>query len=171
MGRAIVLSLLLLSLTHPLSAQWYRQSFPANEYLWMVRFVNENTGWVASGSHIWKTTNGGTTWRAQDTCLAATALHALDTSTVFCASYVYDGVNPATTIIRRTTNGGLVWQVVDSSGIVFSEIAFVSPRVGFACGSIWVSGSKYITIIKKTSNAGSTWNTVYLDTTISYETF
>jgi photosystem II stability/assembly factor-like uncharacterized protein len=170
MRRTIILTLLLLFLTSSLSAQWYRQLFPADEYLWKVRFANENIGWVTSNSHIWKTTNGGATWFAQDTSRgAASALYALDTNTVFCANY--DGVNPATAGIRRTTNGGITWQVVDSSGFAFSEFAFGGPQVGFACGYTWVSGSKYIAIIKKTSNAGTAWNTVYLDTTTSYDTF
>ncbi len=170
MRRTLFLFLLLLSHTSSLAAQWYQQSFPAQEYLWMVRFVNENIGWVASNLHIWKTTNGGATWIAQDTSLgAAWAIYALDTSTVFCANY--DGVNPSTAGIRRTTNGGATWQLVDSSGFAFSELAFVSPQVGFACGYRYVSGSKYIATIKKTSNTGTTWNTVYTDTTTSYEIF
>jgi photosystem II stability/assembly factor-like uncharacterized protein len=170
MRRTIILTLLLLFLTSSLSAQWYRQLFPANEYLWKVRFANENIGWVASNSHIWKTTNGGATWFAQDTSRGATsALYALDTNTVFCANY--DGVSSATAGIRRTTNGGITWQAVDSSGFAFSEFAFVSPQVGFASGYTWVSGSKYIAIIKKTSTAGTAWITVYLDTTTSYDIF
>lgn len=77
-------------------AQWARQPFPTSEYLSKVRFVDPDTGWVLS-SHIYRTTDGGLTWTAQDSSNGVrSAFAALSPSVAFYTN-AYNGTG-----IRRT---------------------------------------------------------------------
>ena len=75
----IVLPLvLLLFLSDSLLAQWVKRDFPTTDRLYEITFGTPSVGWVASTvypspytSNIYKTTDGGTKWRAVNAGLAS----------------------------------------------------------------------------------------------------
>lgn len=157
MGKvSVCLTLLILLTTSPM-AQWTRQSFPTTEELLRIRFVNEKTGWILAQKHLYCTTDCGATWVSQyELKQTAMALCAVDPNTVFFAEGVTVPGREGTFGIRRTTDGGRTWVLVDSSiGTYYYDIIFPNPSLGFAAGD-----SADHPVIKKTTDKGLTWRTV-----------
>jgi photosystem II stability/assembly factor-like uncharacterized protein len=135
------------------AGQWVRQAFPTSDYLFKVRFVDPDTGWVLS-SHIYRTTNEGLTWIAQDSSVGVcSALAALSPNVVFYAN-AYSGNG-----IRRTTDGGSHWETVDTLSLYYTDFHFVDAQNGFAVGGSW--GSVSIPTVRKTTDGGATWTTIW----------
>lgn len=156
----VITILLLIGLTNNAFSQWLKQSFPSNEYLWKVRFVNTSIGWVLSQNHMYKTTDGGVTWTAKDTAVGAgQSLYVVDANIVYYSTY--DGVNVSTAKTRRSTDGGSTWKTVDSTYLSCTDMKFVTPELGFEVGGI--SGTKVNSVIKKTTDGGATWSSIFSD--------
>jgi photosystem II stability/assembly factor-like uncharacterized protein len=83
--------------------------------LYAVQFIDATTGWIIGEfGNIWKTTDGGTTWRTQQETLigAEGYLDALDIPTFFGAAFsdAQNGVVAGLeTKIARTRDGGAKW--------------------------------------------------------------
>ncbi|MFC1734355.1 T9SS type A sorting domain-containing protein [candidate division KSB1 bacterium] len=94
-----------------------------------VFFVNDDTGWIASGSHaeIYHTTDGGQSFEVQTTqynCLAIWMLNAIE-------GYA-GGTNGR---VYRTIDGGDNWIAHGSMGITLVDISFPpNGEKGYACG-------------------------------------
>lgn len=142
--------------TSLLLAQWTKQSFPTTEYLWKVRFVTEQTGWIAGSNNIYKTTNGGMSWTKQDTSTGSCdAMFALNDQVVMFSNWT--GVGELSGGIRRTTDGGITWVTANSEKNYYTDIDFGSATVGYA-SSGGTAGNK--PLVKKTTDTGVTWTTV-----------
>jgi photosystem II stability/assembly factor-like uncharacterized protein len=150
----IVYILLVLILPPSIQAQWIKQNFPTNEWLWRVRFADEMVGWVLGHDFIYKTTDGGLTWTPQDSSLGyGEALYVLNNQTVFYAT----GYNPFWQRgIRRTTDGGLSWETVDTDHFFYTDFEFINDQTGFAVGM----DENNINTVRMTTNGGETWNSV-----------
>lgn len=111
-------------------------------------FINQNTGWVGSGTQILKTTNGGSNWQSSLTSFPSeiTSILFQNDMTGFATVYYK---------IFITSDGGMNWNFVDSSAANYTNLFFINSQTGFACGSGAQSGS----LIKKTTNSGVTWIT------------
>ncbi|MCB0727996.1 MAG: hypothetical protein KDD00_11060, partial [Ignavibacteriae bacterium] len=153
-----ITTLLLLSQILPGSlaySQWYQTySHTPGQSCYALKFYDNNTGYhsgvLYNGStmNIYKTTNGGNNWTAQNSGLTAQrfmAIEILHPDTVFiCGNYGK---------ILRTYNGGQNWVTVYSdTNVQLWDIKFVSPDTGFVAGS---SGR-----IMKTTNKGDNWITL-----------
>ncbi len=141
-----------------LFSQWIQQSFPSNEALYKIRFVNEMTGWVLGSNCIYKTSDGGVTWAPQDSTFGAGwgyVLCPIDENVAFYSSYNSDNRQKALGI-RKTIDGGKTWKTVDSKECDYTEIEFPSNQVGFAAGS----DASYNAIIQKSSDGGETWSII-----------
>jgi photosystem II stability/assembly factor-like uncharacterized protein len=142
--------------TSVLLGQWTKQSFPTTENLWKVRFATEQTGWIAGNQHIYKTTNGGSSWIKQDTSIGwCDAMFVLNDQTVMFANW--QGTGELSGGIRRTTDGGTTWTTADFEKNYYADIDFGSATVGYASGG-GATGNK--PLVKKTTDAGATWSTV-----------
>ncbi|MBM2841696.1 MAG: hypothetical protein HW412_2224 [Bacteroidetes bacterium] len=155
-GKTLSLALLVLTSRAAVS-QWVQQPFPTNEYLWRVGFVDTSTGWILGHQQVYKTSNGGATWQAQDSTYGATfALCTLNRNVVFYAGF--DGFRSHG--IRRTTNGGSTWQTVDSDTSFYcTDIKFTSAQVGYAVGGTYYP-APVVPILRKTTDGGGTWSTL-----------
>ena len=162
----LFLIMMLITSTADLYGQWVQQPFPTtNETLWSVRFVNETTGWVLGGlGHIYKTTDGGTTWVTQETWQGGGwGLHALSENKVLYGRWLTGQSNSSH--MRMTTDGGSTWQTVDSLGlgsVFYDDFEFIEPQTGFVAGSI-DSGDGSKAIVRKTTDGGSTWTTIWTE--------
>lgn len=143
--KQCVLRAVLFLLTTPLYSQWTQISFPSTEYLWKVRFANEQIGWVIGSYNVYHTTNGGNSWFIVDTNPGATdGLCVLNDSTA-----IYGNTSKG---LRLTTNHGISWTTVDSEARTYSEIEFVTQDIGYA--------SAFGNVIKKTTDGGTSWTNV-----------
>jgi len=137
-----------------LPAQWVIQhiSNPAQTVM-ALKFYNENTGYYSgilynsSTFNIYKTTNGGNNFTAQNSGLTAQRFMAIwifhpDTALI-CGNYGK---------ILRTDNGGINWNIIyidPDTTKQFWGLFFVNQNTGFLTGS---SGT-----IMKTTNKGNNW--------------
>ena len=136
-------------------SQWIQvYSHTPAQSCYALKFFDSNTGYhsgvLYNGStlNIYKTTNGGINWMAQNSGFTAQrfmAIEILHPDTVFiCGNYGK---------ILRTYNGGQNWTTVHSdTNIQLWAMKFVSPDTGFVAGS---SGT-----ILKTTNKGDNWFTI-----------
>ena len=104
-----------------------------------VFFINDNEGWITSGSHaeIYHTTDGGETFEIQPTQYSCSAIHMINEDEGYAG-----GENGR---VYRTTDGGENWIAIGSIGVTLYDISFPpgtssSNPVGYACGDnghIW----------------------------------
>lgn len=110
-----------------------------------LHFMNNQTGWVAGSTGVYKTTNGGANWTLISSSNEGPPIYFLNESTGFAEN-------------KRTSNGGINW--ITLSGISSTEdITFTGNTVGFIVGGSSSNGS-----IWKTTDAGITWSLVHYQT-------
>jgi photosystem II stability/assembly factor-like uncharacterized protein len=136
---------------------WIEQNGGQGEFNVDVFFIDNNTGWVATGSDsIYKTTNGGEDWMSQSTGTDArlNAVHFIDNNlgwTVGSHSSSYQGG-----YVFETTNGGEDWNTIISNEYRYTDVFFVDNMNG------WIVGYKGYnvgdeTVVYKTTNSGQDW--------------
>jgi len=146
------LSILIFSGINTSEAQWVQiYSHPIAQSCYAIRFYDVNTGYHSgvlynvSTFNIYKTTNGGLNWTAQNSGYTAQrfmAIQILHPDTVFiCGNYGK---------ILRTYNGGQTWSTVYSdTALQLWGMKFVNSNTGFVAGSFGT--------IMKTTNKGDNW--------------
>ncbi len=166
------LALVLLGLTLALpasaiaagAATWVAQSVPAGtSNLTAVAFANASHGWaVGDDGTILATTDGGTTWKAQnsgttDDLTAVAFPNATD------GWAVGDDSNTGTALILATTDGGTTWspQYADATDDL-TAVAFPNATDGWAVGDDSNTGTG---LILATTDGGTTWSPQYADAT------
>lgn len=155
MKKTLLLIIFLITYSNSFS-QWQQVlSLNPAQSLHEIEFYDSNTGYTVStlynGStmNIYKTTNGGLNWTAQNSGFTATrfmAIEILHPDTVFMSGNFG--------IILKTTNGGLNWvrQPTSDTTTQLWGLEFINSLTGYCCGS----GGK----IYKTTNGGDNWNTL-----------
>ena len=114
-------------------------------------FVNNTTGWMTSGSYVFKSNGSVNSWtQATVTGLPISpsdgvSIYATSASTVYIGSTV-------NRTVFKSTNGGLnfsaMYQFPNQNNISYLDLHFVDPNTGYAC-----LGSE----IYKTTDAGISW--------------
>lgn len=119
-----------------------------------VSFVNDNTGWaVGQGGTIIKTTDGGTTWSAQNSGITynIVGVDFVDSNT----GWAVGNLGEFTSFVIKTTDGGANWAAQTLPGTysnaVLEDVDFISSTQGVAVGN----GKVYYTF-----NGGGTWSQV-----------
>ena len=122
-----------------------------------VEFLNPSTGFVsggyATGARIYKSTDGGESWFAIG--IPQGGLIYLDDMSVLSEDTIW--VVSGTALVGgvfRTTNGGTAW--TQQTTVRPDKIYMYNSRIGFI-GVNGISGSPKT---QKTTNGGSSWNTV-----------
>jgi photosystem II stability/assembly factor-like uncharacterized protein len=100
-------------------AHWAAVSSAPAYDLYSVVFVDQHTGWVApsGGAVLFKTTDGGDTWTAQNpSCLAGELVDSVDFADALHGWAVSGGV------VARTSDGGATWteQFARTDGILLA---------------------------------------------------
>lgn len=117
-----------------------------------IAFIDAQTGWVAIGNTIHRTTNGGTSWLPSSVGQNTTALHALDATTVARV-----GKNSSAAV---STNGGVAW--TPGSGIdpalTFARMFWLDRQRGWATAHMVDEfGIATQTQLFRTTDGGATW--------------
>ena len=162
--KQIILFSLMIVFTTLISAQsfWEKIESPTSEDLTSVTFVDSLQGWIGSRSgSIYHTTDGGITWSIQfeNDSLYLINFCFLNEDTGF-ASAVSNMYEPYGSYILRTTNGGLNWTstYLRIGEFYVNQIQFLDSLNGFVVG--------YPDVFSRTSDAGSTWQRVNLDSSV-----
>lgn len=115
-----------------------------------VDFVTRNVGW-AVGTHLWKTRNGGKTWRVQDPAGISSfgMLRMQSTSTGWMENGDRD-------MLLRTTNGGATWRVK----LHLPGASFNYDVRGRSCW-VWGKDAGGHEMLLRSRDAGATWRTLH----------
>ncbi len=112
-----------------------------------VCFVDANTGWLASGDTLLRTTDGGATW----TALSSRPLPAADLLAIDFVDASHGCATGSGGAYATTTDGGLTWrpgpQVSPFEAVV--DVDFVTADVGVAVGSDFS--------VYRTTDGGGSW--------------
>ncbi|MBC5834818.1 T9SS type A sorting domain-containing protein [Flavobacterium sp. F372] len=130
---------------------WANFTPPTSNSLWAVSATNSTTAYfVGTGGVLWKTSNGGT---------SVTVLNSGTTEQLNDIVFISPTIGMIigeSTGIRRTTNSGVSWSVVNATTSL-TEMCFVNTNVGYAVGS---NGK-----IVKTIDGGLTWTLLVTNST------
>jgi photosystem II stability/assembly factor-like uncharacterized protein len=136
---------------------WNTQHLGTPQYLNGVSFPDPLSGWIIGDfGTLFETSDGGTVWREQNLALASTtqqnpSLQRLVDST--CVRFVdssHGWVVGDFGSVQATTDGGVTWQVQDSTtDKALLSASFTDTSYGWAVGD---SGT-----IVATTNGGATW--------------
>ncbi len=142
---------------------WQIQNTPINYSIHNIHFLNEHLGWALSwrrnefgpiGTTFLKTTNGGSTWIAEDYGKDLTFLHS-----IFFQTPLIGWVCGEPGTILKTTDGGVDWSEARISNIQFAnfpivKLKFFDNMFGLGCGGIRdIAG-----VIWVTSDGGNNWD-------------
>ena len=161
--------LLLLTVSVQLAgAQWVLQPRVTVANLYQVRFVDRNNGWIVgqdyacSGTNcypaniatILRTTDGGASWLEQlFTNQRLWSISFPSHSVGWAVGEVPSGKG----LMSKTTDGGVTWNVVDSSsGDKFLCVQFLDESIG------WIGGwNDTAGVVTHTTDGGLTWQAHY----------
>ncbi len=127
------------------------------DYIFDIKFINEQTGWMALGDAdypkgIFKSTNGGINWFSQNFINkgleSLTKLHICNNDTLFC-------VGDYGTILK-TINSGISWNY-QTTGILkwLNSIDFINENTGWMTALFERNSSVY-----KSTDGGVSWDSV-----------
>lgn len=118
-----------------------------------VAFADASVGVTAVGRKVFRTTNGGASWRAVRTLPGV----AFDVVPAGCRTMflLYDGSTG--THLDRSDDAGATWRRVVSNGTAFRALGFVTPRVGFAIESFPDEPGG---LVWKTTDGGANWRRI-----------
>lgn len=117
-----------------------------------VFFLDAQTGWVAVGKRVLRTTNAGSTWTGVDVGFVASALHFSDASHGLAAG---EGGQ-----VKRTADGGASWAAAATGVTVeLQQLAFVDAQRGWAAGFAKSDETQDVSgaVLLRTSDGGATW--------------
>ena len=145
---------------------WNPQTIATTKALQSVWFADENTGWIVGESGIiFKSTDGGATWNPQASGVSNRLIRVrfIDDQTGWATGW--GGT------VLYTTNGGDTW-TPQTSNTTFDliSISIVDANNVWLAGAAPVKGDKSPLwdngYVLHTSNAGTTWTTQYVSTSI-----
>ncbi|MGA2668719.1 MAG: T9SS type A sorting domain-containing protein [Ignavibacteria bacterium] len=145
-----------------LHAQWITQNSGTILTLFSVSAVDNDIVWAcASGSNIFRTTDGGATWvnignNIPPPLGVETTIFAVDANTALFACYAG---NPTITYVYKTTDAGASWNLffTQLNGFM-TGIWMQTPQQGFMVG--WPTGGRWS--LWKTTSGGSHWDSTGL---------
>jgi photosystem II stability/assembly factor-like uncharacterized protein len=110
-----------------------------------IQFLNNNTGWALSNSHLIKTINGGLIWSTiYNSSIYQSGFAFINENIGWRADFtVYPSPFGG---IYKTTNGGINWAVQYNGPDIYTDLYFYDENFGYA--------SSYY----RTTNGGVNWN-------------
>jgi photosystem II stability/assembly factor-like uncharacterized protein len=124
-----------------------------------IYFITPSSGFAASASMLYTTTNGGATWTAQPTTFAIHSIHFtnMNNGTVTGTTNV---TNEA--VMMRTTDGGQTWSTLLSAT---DPNTFVNSfgKQDVIGSSVMYTSLENTNKLFRTADGGTTWDTIVCD--------
>jgi photosystem II stability/assembly factor-like uncharacterized protein len=125
-----------------------------------IFFIDETTGFVG-GESLWKTADGGNTWRqvfSWPTTETTTIndIHFVDENTGFAAFGKADVVAPIQGGLLKTVDGGEHWSVLETPNERILSVWFISQDVGFL-GASRNPVTSNSGLLYRTTDGGAHW--------------
>ena len=121
-----------------------------------VEFVDEFDGWIVETFRVWRTDNGGISWRE-----IYSVLNPKTDGQPKAAFFVNNDVQWVATSkgqLFQTRNGGVSWDPVSiAKNVSITDVFFVGERKGWALG---FSGLPSYTKVYRTESGGKTWESL-----------
>lgn len=168
MKKLILIMVLVFISTQSLFSQqgWFSTNAPQNINYQSVFFINSETGWASSPTHVYKTTDGGAGWtivQYDSVNNINSKIYFLDANTGWLITYNDHG-NPACGYIGSnflTTNGGATWtrkRYEYCSRPI--DIFFLNANKGFIAYADEHLFGGFVTVgaLSITTNGGQTWS-------------
>lgn len=116
-------------------------------------FIVTDSGGVSSGKiHVFKTTNGGTSWVKISVITGTQSSYGK----VYFTDALHGTVTDGYGLLWSTSNGGANWNTQMFGNAIFNDIEFPTPATGYI--GCWDGTFSYYGIVLKTTDSGNTWN-------------
>jgi photosystem II stability/assembly factor-like uncharacterized protein len=163
-----IMILLLLLYVGSACSQWVQQPSPTTHELDGIKFFNDKYGIIAGSEVILTSNDSGNTWNLQEFpnwYLGGCDFQSRD------SIWVVGGTLPYQNLIIKSTNGGLNWNVIDTSGAnsICQAVFFKDQLHGWICGG--ETGAAGTGWIRRTINGGETWQEIDLDSSFITDVF
>lgn len=118
-----------------------------------LKFIDESHGWIVETFRVWRTDDGGTSWREIYSVLNAKT-DGQPRSAFFVNNDVY-WLATSKGQLYQTRNGGGVWNIVPlDQNVSITDVVFVGEEKGWTVGFF---GLPPYTKFYRTANGGKTW--------------
>lgn len=120
-----------------------------NSFLYNIKFLNDQTGYIGAISGVFKSTDAGSTWaQIFSVTYYSINFNKISFADVNTGYYLCDSGS-----VYKTNNAGVNWQQVRSGGeALFFDIEFTDANTGYISGE---AGRLYRTV-----DGGSTWQSL-----------
>jgi photosystem II stability/assembly factor-like uncharacterized protein len=153
---------ILLSISAYPQNYWEKINSPTTKNLNSIAFVDSLNGWVSSETgFIIHTSDGGESWDTQFTNDSLNIVNLFFVNGLLGYAAAWSSLYPPYgTYILKTTNAGLNWnkELFGIGEKFVNSFYFLDSLTGFAVG--------YPGVFIRTSDGGSTWNSVRLDSSV-----
>ncbi len=157
MKKSFITIFLLAVSVHFAVAQWVQQASPTTNYLFDVKFVDRQTGWIVGRGVILRTTDAGVTWLKQDSPGLILYRGVFINSTT---GWVVGATTTKRGLLLTTRDGGAMWTSDSSwSNVFLSAVYFIDANNGWAAGGGYFPDTT--DIVLRTTNGGLSWQKVY----------
>lgn len=134
-----------------------------------IEFANENDGWMREFLSIWRTQDGGFTWRETISTVTPgvhgqpSGMFVIDANTV--------AVSGSGGQFYMTKDGGQTWKInipMPVDNIDFSDVWFENKEHGWLSGTqIIIAGESSRPILLETTDGGDTWKELIVNVDVS----
>jgi photosystem II stability/assembly factor-like uncharacterized protein len=132
------------SLQQQQSSGWQQVNIGATGALYSVNFINPDTGWIAGGEGVFRTTDHGTTWLPWGPSGGYLKVQFLNAKV---------GWMTTGHVIFHTIDGGLNW-ITENIATNYGDVLFLNADTGLVCVESKVS---------RTTDGGLHWSTSEVD--------
>jgi photosystem II stability/assembly factor-like uncharacterized protein len=124
-----------------------------------IEFVNENDGWMREFLSIWRTNDGGITWREKLSVLTPGVFGQPTGMSVIDANRVI--VSGEQGQVFKTTDGGENWKIetpITADNIDYYDVWFADKEHGWIAGyQVLVAGESGRPVLLETVDGGTSW--------------
>lgn len=155
-NKQLLFSLLLLTVSVPINAQWIVQQLPVSGRVQNILFFNDNTGLLRLSDplSLLRTSNSGKSWQIIDTGNSYyTQIKKINDSTAYSLG-IYSSSNR---IFQKTTNRGLNWELKFITPVELGLMSFINLDTGWIVEYLFPNQARML----RTTNACQSFDILY----------
>lgn len=129
-----------------------------------IEFVNERDGWIREFLSIWRTRDGGVTWRETLSTVTPGVLGQPTSMFLISADILVSSASGGQ--VYLTKDGGETWNIqtpLAGDNIDFTDVWFIDQKHGWLAGyQILVAGESLRPLLFETTDGGESWKELSL---------